>query len=534
MALVARTRVSVAGLQVASVTMTVWDELKVVLAGMENSGALVQYPDPRVDDNRQPPFRIRLQWWATEMAEELHSRFGDDVKLVVGIGPYPERRPSRPRTGAPDDIRDMDPTLRTVELDAPIVVKSGRTVRGAVRVHNLSADTIVMWTNGHVTAQVVDPHTRAIVAGFAGAQTLPGIHFSAAPGDSVVVPVLVGTASFSPDLGYAVPAGEWAIQMVFELADENPAGWRRGTDRPERRRLRTPLLPITVTGRTLGVQTAIITMSASRAVPPIPDGRLSLGRCLGAWFGGVGLYNQVSNAVQDAEDLRLTGFRWHPDNDLRPAGNILNLGRRALLLDELHEPGTPLFADFTHKRNRDNQVAFALDDFDVGTGINLSHGSHPARLVLRPGPRSPSTVRLWNRMLWRFTAFRGHQCHNRERDHRVHGQRPGLRRLVSWASRRVRPELRAATATVVPDPAQINVLDHQQGVRYQLDRELPEGLRGHVRGNRRLGRADRTAVALRILRAQVTRLRSWKVTSLHPRGFFSHVRVNRPKVQRTG
>jgi hypothetical protein len=232
---------------VASVTMTTWDELKVVLLELKDTGVLVGYPDPRVDDNRQPPFEIRLQAWATDAAESLHRRFGDGVELVVGFLRYPQCQPRRQHTGAREDIPDMQPTLMTVELDAPILVKSGRTVRGALRVHNLSADTIVILTNGHVTAEVVDPHTGAVVGGFAGAQTLPGIRFRVAPGETVVVPVLVGTASASPDLGYAVPAGVWAIQLVFELADENPAGWQRHTDRPGRRRVRPPLLPITVT-----------------------------------------------------------------------------------------------------------------------------------------------------------------------------------------------------------------------------------------------------------------------------------------------
>jgi hypothetical protein len=55
--------------------------------------------------------------------------------------------------------------------------------------------------------------------------------------------------------------------------------------------------------------------------------------------------------------------------------------------------------------------------------------------------------------------------------------------------------------TVVPDLAPSDVLDHQQGVGYQLDCELSEGLRRHVRGNQRLGRADRIALELRLLRA---------------------------------
>jgi hypothetical protein len=133
----------------------------------------------------------------------------------------------------------------TVELDAPIIVSSGHTVRGALRIHNLRADTIVICTNGQVTAQVVDPRSRAVVGGFAGGQILPGVYFRAAPGETVVVPVLVGTASLLPELGYAVPAGEWAIRATLELADDSGEGWQRSLT--ERRRLRTPLLPITVT-----------------------------------------------------------------------------------------------------------------------------------------------------------------------------------------------------------------------------------------------------------------------------------------------
>ena len=191
----------------ALVTMTVWDELKVVLLELEGSGTLVVYPDPRVDDNRQPPFQIHLQpgprTWPS------HCTVDSVTMWSWSSASFDTRSASRRGSTRVREmtIPDMDPTLMTVELDAPIVVASGHTVRGALRVHNLSADTIVVCTNGHVTAQVLDPDTRAVVGCFAGGQILPGIYFRAAPGETVVVPVLVGTASFSPDLGYVVPAG---------------------------------------------------------------------------------------------------------------------------------------------------------------------------------------------------------------------------------------------------------------------------------------------------------------------------------------
>ena len=61
----------------------------------------------------------------------------------------------------------------------------------------------------------------------------------------MVVPVLVGTAGVSPDLGYAVPAGEWAIQVVLDLKKERGQRQRYTGGRQEAHR--APLLPIAVT-----------------------------------------------------------------------------------------------------------------------------------------------------------------------------------------------------------------------------------------------------------------------------------------------
>jgi hypothetical protein len=227
--------------------MAVWDELKVILLELEGSGALSAYPDPSVDESRQPPFRIRFAPWATDVAEELHRRFGDDVELVVGLLHYPGPEPPRQHANAPDDIAEMDPTVMTVELDAPIVVASGHHTRGALRIHNTGTDPIVIATNGQVTARVVDPRTGEVVGGYSGFQALPLVYFRADADSTVVVPVLVGTASVAPELGYVVPAGEWAIQVVLDIEEGDSTRRQSGADRPARRRLRAPLLPITVT-----------------------------------------------------------------------------------------------------------------------------------------------------------------------------------------------------------------------------------------------------------------------------------------------
>ena len=128
-------------------------------------------------------------------------------------------------------LADIDPSELTVGLDAPIVVASGRNAQGGLRIHNLTADAVVLSTNGHVTAEVVDPSTRAVVGGGTGIERLVLVHTPVPSDDTVVMPLFVGTASYVPELGYAIPAGEWALQgtLTLELGDD--AGWQRDRTR---------------------------------------------------------------------------------------------------------------------------------------------------------------------------------------------------------------------------------------------------------------------------------------------------------------
>jgi hypothetical protein len=219
--------------------MAAWDELKVVLVRLrdEQSGVLVQYPMPAVDEGRHPPFTIHLAAWATATAEELHRQFGDDVELTVGALPYPPGRQPRPQpaTGPPPDL--LDPQEITAELDGPAVAPSGHTLRHGLLVGNLTRQVLTIATNGQLTAVVVDPRTGQVVGGFAGAQTLVGISFQVPAGATERIPLLIGTASFTPDLGYILPPGSWGIQVPLDLAPDL---------RTRQRRL-TPVLPLTIT-----------------------------------------------------------------------------------------------------------------------------------------------------------------------------------------------------------------------------------------------------------------------------------------------
>jgi hypothetical protein len=219
--------------------MTVRDELKVVLVSLRDQepGALMGYPMPEVDEGRHPPFAISLATWATATAERLHRQFGGNVDLTVRALPYPPGS-QPPRTPAPGQRAELlDPDQIAAKLDGPAVVRSGETLRHGLLLRNLTGQELQVATNGQVTASVIDPETAETVGGFSGLQRLPLVMFRVAPGQTGRIPLLIGTDSFTPRLGYTVPAGHWGVQATLTL----------GPGHGDSSRKRIPILPLTIT-----------------------------------------------------------------------------------------------------------------------------------------------------------------------------------------------------------------------------------------------------------------------------------------------
>jgi hypothetical protein len=228
-------------------SMAVWEEVKQVLVRLRDQqpGTLIGYPDPEGDRSRQPPFRIRLAPWATDTAEELHRQFGDNVDLTVGALPYPRGRQLRrpPPAGQPADL--LGPQEVVAELDGPAVVRSGQTLRHGLLLGNLIDRELQIATNGLVTAEVVDPRTGEVVGGWFGAQRAALVYFRVAPGETSRIPLLIGTASHTPRLGYMIPPGDWGIQATLKLGVRSPRPPEPAWQPLENRR--TPVLSLTVT-----------------------------------------------------------------------------------------------------------------------------------------------------------------------------------------------------------------------------------------------------------------------------------------------
>lgn len=166
-----------------------------------------------------PPYRIGLSAWAIDIAESLHAEFGDDVELTVGHLSYPACTASEyVRRGAAWRAAPARATGLHVTPVSPLTVASGQTASLPVWVTNRSDILTTLNTNGHLQSRVLDSHGRH-VGGADGAQAAVGRPFQIAPGERVQVPVLVGTSSFDPGLGYVVPPGHWQLEIYLRAPD---------------------------------------------------------------------------------------------------------------------------------------------------------------------------------------------------------------------------------------------------------------------------------------------------------------------------
>jgi hypothetical protein len=168
--------------------------------------------------------RVTVQLAADQegLAASFHRRFGDAVELRVGVFPYPpvldaNHREKGPPAVAPPPLPLLPHEEFKVSLEGEIVVKSGGTTSGVLRIHNRGSAEAVIDTNGGVTARVVDPHTGEGVGGFVGAQAAPLVKYRIAPDSTGSIPLLVGTASSVRSLGYAIPPGSWAIEVPIQI-----------------------------------------------------------------------------------------------------------------------------------------------------------------------------------------------------------------------------------------------------------------------------------------------------------------------------
>jgi hypothetical protein len=159
-----------------------------------------------------------------KLAAQFLAQFGDAVELRVGNFSYPPLEDSINDGISSRRVEGAKlPLLPTGEfalaLEDDIRVSSGGKAHGVLRFSNLSGTEVIIDTNGTLTAQVIDPRTGKGVGGFSSFQAMPLCKFVVPPGGTVTIPVLVGTTSSIWSLGYAIPAGNWEIEVPIKIED---------------------------------------------------------------------------------------------------------------------------------------------------------------------------------------------------------------------------------------------------------------------------------------------------------------------------
>lgn len=199
-----------------------WEELRAALRRLsaEDHRPLSGYPDPGAVDHPLPA-SVSLRPWALEAARELHERFDGEVTLTVGFLPYP-LGPVDGAAPTPDPSRSLllDPADVEVVAAEPLVVQTGEDLRAELHVTNHRASAIHLSTGGSVVGRVLDPSTGEVVGGFSGWVAAVARLFTIEPRSTARVPLVVGTASYKRSLGYAVPPGEWLVEVVLRLGEE--------------------------------------------------------------------------------------------------------------------------------------------------------------------------------------------------------------------------------------------------------------------------------------------------------------------------
>ena len=229
--------------KVEHVVMGVWQALREDLLRLEQSEpfVLVSYPDPR-SAGASKPYSITLLAAAEQVAADLHAKYGDTVELRVGALPYPQRTGRTRSFRLAQPVADLSPSDVRVALDGPLIVRSGANASHGLHITNLTRTPFTVLTmGGAVACEVVNPATGTVVGGSTMASRAVLVSFSVAPGETTRVPIFVGTASFDPGLGYAVPPGQWGLRAILKLGQGEVRG------QTTTRVMASPVLPFTIT-----------------------------------------------------------------------------------------------------------------------------------------------------------------------------------------------------------------------------------------------------------------------------------------------
>lgn len=174
---------------------------------------------------------VELRPDAEPLAARLDDKYGDAVELLLGGVPYPPSKIPDDFDGCPSPPVEPWPrgVTTSLELDDERVPQGGSSTRGVVTVRNMSDKPFVLdvedpvWGWVYDVDQVSPPlgHPGVVYTALASGGSEPsGPRRDLAPGESTSISVPVGTASCSPERGYALATGVYDVRVQFGVRDD--------------------------------------------------------------------------------------------------------------------------------------------------------------------------------------------------------------------------------------------------------------------------------------------------------------------------
>ena len=166
---------------------------------------------------------VTLRADGESIAKQIHDTYGDLVTITVGMQPYPVGRAPAPDCSTLPGLIVSGPPFRATLRLENASVRSGQDFTGTATVTN-TGDAAAEFESGEpMTAVIYRPGTDQVVGSFVGGIGGVGLGKTLAPGETIDVEVVGGTASCLRRLGYALPPGKYDVRAAIDQY-ERPAG----------------------------------------------------------------------------------------------------------------------------------------------------------------------------------------------------------------------------------------------------------------------------------------------------------------------
>ena len=156
------------------------------------------------------PIEINVGETDEGLAGDLVGRYGDAVRLTVGLLRYPIDEASSVCAAEVGDPPPEGLEMRVVAPDAPLTRHGIDTTNFEVQVTN-TGDVPIQFTSGITRGTIVDANGAIVGSAENVPVAMVGIGVDLAPGATTTLPGVVTLASCDASVGYAIPPGEYQL-----------------------------------------------------------------------------------------------------------------------------------------------------------------------------------------------------------------------------------------------------------------------------------------------------------------------------------